>query len=73
MVRIFLGCTSILSSVIILCTGFILSGLNSLQDAITSRSGGFVYSIFDINLFWFIVPILLFIIGVIFIYSNSEK
>lgn len=73
MLKLLLGCTSILSSVIILCTGFIISALKSVQESSNENSGAFNYGIFDINFLWFIIPLILLIIGFTFLYSYSKN
>ncbi len=75
MTKIFLGRTSIICAVIILCTGFILSALESVHDTATMYAGGgsFTYSIFNINWFWFIVPVILIVIGFSLLYSRARN
>ncbi len=72
MIRIFLGCTSLISAVIILCTGFIISGLRSVHYSNNVNVGAFRYNLFNISSSWFVVPILLVIIAVLLIYSASN-
>lgn len=72
MIKLFLGCTSIISSVIILCTGFLISALKSVDRSADINSGAFRYSIFNIDLWWFVIPVLLLIIGFWLIYSYSK-
>lgn len=73
MLKMLLGCTSILSSVIIMCTGFIVSALKSVQESSNVNSGAFKYSLFNINFFWFIIPLVLLILGFTFLYSYSKN
>lgn len=72
MLKLLLGCTSILSSVIIVCTGFIISALKSVQEISNVNNGAFKYGLFNINFFWFIIPLILIILGFTFLYSYSK-
>ncbi|ANS73833.1 hypothetical protein AWM70_03985 [Paenibacillus yonginensis] len=74
MIKIFLGCTSIICAFIVLCTGFLISALSSVQNAAHNvNSGAFEYSIFNINWFWFLVPVILIVIGFSLLYSAREE
>lgn len=59
MTKLFLGCTSLLAGVIVICTGFIVSALEDLRPG----SGNFSYSLFDLNLWWVIIPLVLLAAG----------
>ncbi|WP_269322062.1 hypothetical protein [Paenibacillus massiliensis] len=39
--KLFLGCTSILSAVMIMCTGFLISALKSVERSADINSGAF--------------------------------
>ncbi|MDO7907058.1 hypothetical protein Q5741_11585 [Paenibacillus sp. JX-17] len=54
MVKLFLGSISLLSAVIMICTGFIVS-------ALTHQSG---YSLFRLSLWWIIIPVAMAAIGI---------
>lgn len=74
MIKQLLACVSFLSSVVILCTGFIVSALESVQKAINNNnSGAFRYSLFDLSIWWIIIPVLLIIIGVVLLISSKKQ
>ncbi|WP_110931989.1 hypothetical protein [Paenibacillus bouchesdurhonensis] len=70
--KLFLGCTSIVSSVIFLCTGFLISALKSVDRSADINSGAFRYSIFNIHISWFIIPVILFIFGLWLVYLSQD-
>ncbi|WP_018885766.1 hypothetical protein [Paenibacillus massiliensis] len=70
--KLFLGCTSILSAVMIMCTGFLISALKSVERSADINSGAFRYSIFNIEFWWFIIPLLLLILGLWLVYSADK-
>lgn len=71
--RLLMGCTSILSAIIILCTGFIVSGLNSISRVINNPNRSFEYSLFNIEIWWFIIPLVLLIAGWWLIYNYDQE
>ncbi len=75
MKKLLLGCTLILSSVMIGCTGFLISALRSVQIAADSITlpVSFKYSIFNLNFFWFLIPLLLLIAGIYFVYTAAGE
>ncbi|QCT01675.1 hypothetical protein E6C60_0956 [Paenibacillus algicola] len=72
MITILLGITSIISSVIVLCAGFIVSALRSVHYSAGINLGAFEYSLFNISFLWILIPILLFIIGVFLLYLSAK-
>lgn len=71
--KLLMGCLSILSAVIILSTGFIVSALKSIRSVINDPNRSFEYSLFNIELWWFIIPVILLIAGFWLIYNYDQE
>lgn len=61
--KLLTGITFVVCSVMVICTGFILSALYSVHNS-HPISVNFTYSIFKINFLWFLIPVVLFGIGI---------
>lgn len=70
--KLLIGITCLVSSVLILCTGFIISALKSVHDASYANINSFEYNIFSIHFLWFLVPLILFILGCYLSYAGSK-
>ncbi len=71
MIKLLLGCTSIVCATIILCTGFIIAGLRGAAQSSQINGGAFQYPLFDIGIIWFIIPLFLLVVGGILIYTSK--
>jgi len=72
MIKLLLGCTSILCAIIIFCTGFILAGLKGAAYSSQINGGAFQYQLLDIGIVWLIIPLILIVAGGILVYNSRH-
>lgn len=70
MIKVIIGCSLFLASIYILCSGFIISAIGSSDRTVNTN---FAYSIWQINILWTIVPIVLFVVACIVTYSGYKE
>ncbi|MCL9662989.1 hypothetical protein L2089_20055 [Paenibacillus hunanensis] len=73
MIKLMLGCTSILSSMMLLCTGFILAGFQGLSISSQVNGGAFSYNILNDSLIWLVSFLIFLIVGLVLIYSSRRE
>ncbi len=73
MIKLMLGCTSILSSIMLLCTGFILAGLQGVSVSSQVNGGAFSYNILSSGLIWFVSFLIFLVVGILLIYSSRRE
>ncbi|MEW4370035.1 hypothetical protein [Paenibacillus kandeliae] len=73
MIKLVVGCTLILASVMLLCTGFILAGLEGAAQSSQINGGAFTYDILNVGLVWIIVPTMLLLLGGSLVYTSRQQ
>ncbi|WP_411347154.1 hypothetical protein [Paenibacillus sp. WLX2291] len=72
MIKLLVGCTLILASIMLLCTGFILAGLEGAAISSQVNGGAFTYQILHVGLGWIVIPVILLLAGVGLVYSSRH-